>query len=236
MILDLDFYSSIRVDLDYFYSCEESGCTDEGVCRCAEIISPQIVFVDTHKISKKIYEYYFDKTQSTIRNNTIQSLFGITEELSLYSIDRILRTNEIWLEDLWDIKISHGYYGQECDGVYLKFDIANKIQQQIESALNLNSKKELVRYLLEIEYGHVIDKLKNCDFNVISVSINDIVFGNNNHFNNVYKSDHLEHYSDKHYPGIRGIVTKLGDKYQLVDGYHRIVATENANIKVILAD
>lgn len=236
MIVDLDFHNCIKVDWNLSFSCEESGCTDEGICRCAEIVNPQILLVNISKISGKIYDFYFDNTQSTIRNNTIQSLFGITPQLNVYTINRILTVNKVWIDNFWNIKISQGYYGQECDGIFLTFEIAEKIQKQIEEALNLNSINDLIKHLLQLEYGHVIDKLKFKNFQIIDVPINDIVISNTNHFSNVYKSDHLEHYSDKNYTGIRGIVTKLGDKYQLIDGYHRIAATENYNIKVILAD
>jgi len=234
MILDTDFQSFINVDYDYYSSCEEYGCNEEGICRCGEISNTSIKLVNVGKISNEIYSLYFDDSVSTKRNAVIQSLWGITTELNKYTIDRILRLNKIWMPENWEVNISNGYYGQEIEEVVFVSDFAKKLESEIEFALSINSKKELIYHLLKLEYGEVLDKLQDSKFEVLTIKRSDIIFGNNNHFQNVLKED-LDHYSDKNYSGIRGIVNKSREKFKLIDGYHRCSKTENEFVRVIVA-
>ena len=226
-------YEGVSVDTQMMYSCEESGCDEEGICRCGIIINPSIQQVNLNKISNIIYDLYFDRSISTYRNNKINSiLYGITEEIERYTIDRILRVNKIWNPINWEIHICGGYYGQEVEEVVIENKISLKIEDQIKECLNMNSLSERIEYILNLEYGKVLPELSNCSYELTNIDRDDIVFGSNSHFNNIITED-LEHYSDKNYRGIRGIVKPIGDKFRLIDGYHRCYKTENKFVKVL---
>jgi len=235
MILEHNFNNFIHVDYKYIYSCSESGCDMEGICRCGEIINPCISDVYVSRIANEIYSIYFDGGVSSKRSITIQSLWGITPDLNKYAIDRILRHNKIWSPLNWDVNISNGYYGQEIEDILFVPDVGRKIEKEIEYALNIDSKEKLIYHLIEIEYGFVLDKLKNKSFFLKTVPITDIVFGNDKHFKNVIKED-LDFYSDRNYNGIRGVAIKSGKKYKIIDGYHRCSKTENEYVKILVAE
>jgi hypothetical protein len=233
MIKDEDFQYCIYLDYNNHYSCEDSGCNEEGICRCGEIDNIEIVSVNISDVVNKIYNIYFDGSVSSKRNITIQSIWGITPELIKYAIDRILRVNKIWSPLCWDISVVGGYYGQEIGEVFIINDIASKLEDELEFALNIESKRDLIHYLLKLEYGKILPELEG-DFEVITVHRDNIIFRNNKHFNNVIKED-MEYYSDKKYHGIRGIVIQNDDKFRLIDGYHRCSKTENETVRVLLA-
>ena len=82
--------------------------------------------------------------------------------------------------------------------------------------------------MVELEYGFVLDELKNCDFELITIYKNHIDFKklNQNHIKNV-KMEDLSHYSEDMYDLPRGIVRGEIDSYKIVDGFHRIIAASD---------
>lgn len=236
MISEKDFqWSGVDVNYNYEYYCDTYGCDEEGICRCGTITYETIGLVKTKPVADAIYDIYFKDNIATTRNNKIQSLWGITPELVKYAIDRLLVVNKIWDRNNWDIEIGNGYYGQEIDGAYIKNSVSKKLESEIETILGINSDVELIHHILKLEYGEVLEVLKNTTFSVEFVRRSNIVFGNNEHFKNVIKKD-IPYYSDRDYTGIRGIVLKRDDgKFRLIDGYHRCSKTENDKVRVIVA-
>jgi hypothetical protein len=228
-----DFKYMISYDYDTEYSCEESGCIEERICRCGYITNTYLNKVDISAIATNIYSEIFDKSLSTKRHNAINSLWGISEEIEKYTIDRILRLNKVWKPEFWQINVDGGYYGQEIDDIVLNDDIAQTINSQLEKAFDIDSLSERIEYLLELENGFLLDDLKLKNYSVENINRNDIIFSNPEHYKRVLL-DELEHYSDKNYTGIRGIVKKDGDKWKVIDGYHRLSRTENSQIKVLV--
>lgn len=228
-----DFKYSVSYDYDTEYSCEESGCVEEGICRCGYITNTYLTKVDVSGVSANIYSEIFDNSISTKRNNTINSLWGITEEVEKYTIDRILRINKIWKPKFWEINVTGGYYGQEIEDVVLVENMVQKLNNQLEKAFEIDSLTERIEYLLELENGFILDELKDKSYVVSVIDRNDVIFTNPEHHNRVIIEE-LEHYSDKNYTGIRGIVKKDGNKFKIIDGYHRISKTENKLVKVLV--
>lgn len=236
-LLEVDFkYSGVNYDYNTSNSCAESGCDSEGICRCGVIQNAHITNIDVNAMSNEIYGMYFDKSKQQIREDKINTvLYGTSKELDIYCIDRVLRNNKIWDESKWDISVVGGYYGEEIGSIKLDSKFSN-IQDDIESLLNLNSFKEKVNYLLHMEYGYILPELDGCDYEMSTISRSDAVFGSDGHYRKIQKED-LSHYVL--YSGISGIVKKDGDKYKIIDGYHRIYAGglgkfKNVDIKVIL--
>ena len=230
-----DFKYSVSYDYDTEYSCEESGCNEEGICRCGYITNTYIKSVDVVAMTINIYSKIYDNSISTKRHNAISSLWGISEEIERYTIDRILRVNKIWKPEFWNINVGGGYYGQEIEEIVLVEEMVQKLNKDLEKAFDIESLTERIEYLLELENQFTLDKLRNKNYRICRINRNDIIFSNSEHHKRVIIEE-LEHYSDKNYSGIRGIVIKDGDKWRVVDGYHRLSKTENYEIKVLVCE
>ena len=236
MLKDITFqYNGVYVDYGYTYDCENYGCDEEGICRCGTINNEHIDSVDVSLIVKRIYDEFFEQGKASNRNNAINEvLYGIGKDIDIYTIDRILRSYKIWENDNWNIEVDGGYYGQEAGNVTIKETIADKIDEELWIVFSLPSLKEKIEYLLNVEYGKILPELSNCNYESIVIDKDDVVFGVEKHLNKVMKKD-LDFYSDKNYSGIRGIVVKSGDKWRIVDGYHRIFTTKWPKLKVLAA-
>ena len=171
-----DFKYMVSYDYDTIYSCEESGCNEEGICRCGHITNTYLNKVDVSAIVTNIYSEIFDNSISTKRNNAINSLWGISSEIQKYTIDRILRVNKIWKPEFWNINVSGGYYGQEIDEVILIEDMVLKINSQLEMAFQIDNLSERVEYLLTLENGFILDDIKDKKYHISVIDIDDIIF------------------------------------------------------------
>jgi hypothetical protein len=236
MLKDITFqYNGIYVDYNYIYDCENYGCDEEGICRCGSIENEHVESVDVSLIVKKIYDDFFEQGKAANRNNTINEvLYGIGKDIDIYTIDRILRSYKIWESENWNIEVEGGYYGQEVNDVTIKESIADKIEEELLIVFSLPSLKEKIEYLLKVEYGKILPEITDSTYEYIVIDKDEIIFGVEKHLNKVMKKD-LDFYSDKNYNGIRGIVVKSGDKWRVIDGYHRIFSTKWPKVKVLVA-
>lgn len=235
-ILGHDFKHQLIVDYSSSNTCDTSGCIEEGICRCTELYDCHVKSVRVDQISNIIYESFFDKSKSSKRNIKINEiLFGLSEEVERYTVDRILRINKIWKNECWDVQVLNGYYGQEVDVVIFKTDLAIKIQNQIGLALNILSINKRVEFLLELEYGKILPHLQNLNWKLIRLKKDDIIFPSESHLEKVKYKD-LSHYYAPKYNSIRAVVLKDGDKWKLVDGYHRLSAISIGDFWVLAGD
>jgi hypothetical protein len=165
-------------------------------------------------------------------------LGGITKEINIYIIDRIVRHFKIYEEFNWEIEICGGYYGQEIGYITIKDDIAKKIEQHLDIAFYIDDLSGRIEYLLGLEYGNLLPELVGKNYEIISIDKRDLIFGSEGHYEKV-KNKKLDHYSDQNYDGIRGIVIekerKVGNQFRLIDGYHRCSATKKDKVKVLKA-
>ena len=231
-----DFKYMVSYYYDTEFSCEESGCNQEGICRCGLITDTYLNDVDINAITTNIYSEIFDNSISTKRHNAINSLWGISEDIEKYTIDRILRINKIWKTEFWNINVTGGYYGQEIDDIVLIEDMVQKLNSQLEKAFDIDNLTERIEYLLELENGFILEDIKDKKYRIVVIDIDDIIFTNSEHKNRVLIED-LEHYSDRNYKGIRAIVKKDSmNKWKLIDGYHRLSKTENKLVKVLVVE
>ena len=231
-----DFKYMVSYNYDTIYSCEESGCNEEGICRCGYITNTQLNSVDVSSIATNVYSEIFDNSISTKRNNIINSLWGISEDIEKYTIDRILRINKVWKPEFWNINVAGGYYGQEVDEVVLIEDVVQKLNTQLEKAFDMDNLTKRIEYLLELENGFILEDIKDKKYRIVVIDIDDIIFTNLEHKSRVLIEE-LEHYSDRNYKGIRAIVKKDSmNKWKLIDGYHRLSKTENKLIKVLVVE
>ena len=232
---DIDLQWYIDYDSDTYYNCDDNGC--DYICRCGQIENVVFNSVNVSDIVNTIYNHiYVDSTSLVdIRDQRIeQVLSGLTKDVKLYAIDRILRKYKIWDQDNFDVDICGGYYGEEMNSISLSTYVANKIEGEIYTALNLGGLKETVEYLLMMEYGMILPELEYCDYEFDTIKRSDIIFGNIQHLKKV-KEKALDFYDDNKYDGIRSIVIEKDDKFRLIDGYHRTYSTEKDLVKVLIA-
>jgi hypothetical protein len=235
-IRGVDFKYDLEYDYDNHTSCSESGCDEEGICRCSTIHNAHVVSVNIPNMVNHIYDNYFDNSISTKRNSIINSILGgVSKEIDIYTIDRILRINKAYKPSNWEVQVCGGYYGQEIDDVILEDDVAQKIEEQIDSAFDIIDLSKRIEYLLILEYGKILPELQGLTYSLETIERDNIIFGSYSHFRKVNVKK-LDHYSDKIYNGIRGIALLKNNKYRLIDGYHRCSTSENRVIKILIAN
>lgn len=199
-----DFHYYFRCS-DYSYDtyrpCQEgSDCCDGNYCRCSKIENAEV---------KKVPESIFTQLAD----------LDITE-INKYGLERILTHFNYRSGDAWYIKVRNGYYGQEIDGIVLnEQERILKTYQKFEK-LTFNKK---VEYLLVLEYGYLLESLKDLNWKIIKVDKKDLSFGE--HYEKL-KPELFECYKD--YPFIRGIVV---NNY-VFDGHHRLRACDGT-VKVL---
>lgn len=226
-MLKSNYTYSVKYDYDTEFSCENSGCYEEGICRCSRIVNACVNSVDLSQLTEDIYSQFIPQdNKSKKRDKKISQILYGGEIIDKYCIYRILSINRVFLSDIWSISTVSGYYGDEIDSVNMDNNFLSKINLQCEILFEFETLSEKLKYVLELEYGYVLNDIKSSNFELISIYKNHIDFKklNQNHIKNV-KMEDLEHYSYTNYALPRGIVRGEIDNYQIVDGYHRIIAS-----------
>lgn len=233
MIVGHNFKSSLLYHCDTQRDCKSYGCDE--ICRCSTITNARVVVVNFTSLVSSIMDIYFKNSKSTSRNFKINTIIGgVNRDVEFYTIDRILRINRVYRPECWEIQITAGYYGQEIDDIILKPDIALNIESQLLTAFEIVNLKLRVEYLLNLEYGYIIDDLKNKDYFISEIPFDSIEVGSD-YQKTLASRNYLSHYSDSNYNSFRAIVIQKDDKFRLIDGYHRCSSTENKSVKVIVA-
>jgi hypothetical protein len=228
-MLKLDYKYSTEYNYDTEFSCENSGCDDEGICRCGHIIDAYVKSVNLSSLTDEIYiQFMSGDKKSRKRESRISEILYGGEITDKYCIYRILSINKVFDTTFWRLNICSGYYGDEIDDVTIDALLLFKINEQCEKLFQLQTLSEKLKYVLELEYGFLLDDIKDCEFELISIYKNHIDFKklNQNHINNV-KMEDLEHYKTHLLP--RGIVRGDIDNYKIIDGFHRIIAADDKN-------
>ena len=222
-------FSGIYYDYDTEYTCEnEEECMD---CNCRRIVDIKIKSIDLIEITNKIYNSFLpqnDKSRNRfIKLNDILINGDIVDK---YCIHRIITMCDIYLESNWKVKVVDGYYGEEIDNPMLDMPVFNIIKKEVSHLFKLSSITSKIKYVLELEYGFILDSIKTSDFELIEINKNQIEFEfNKNKYLKTLDED-LSFYSNYNLP--RGVVRKIGSKYQIIDGYHRILSSKSDIFKV----
>lgn len=235
MIVGVSFKYHTNYDYDAHRDCSAHGCDEEGICRCETLENAHVVTVDISSIGNEIYNSIFDNSLSSKRNSAINSILGgVSKEIDIYTIDRILRINKAYEPSNWEVQVCGGYYGQEIDDVLLENSVAQKIEDQINESLSIIDLTSRIEYLLMLEYGNILPALQGRQYSLETVERDSIIFGSDEHYRKV-NTKNLDHYSDKNYDGIRGIALVKDGKFRLIDGYHRSSTSENIKIQLLIA-
>lgn len=216
-------------------SCKESGCAEsERGCHCTKIVNAEIESVDIPDLAKLIWDEIFmlEDRKSFNRDAIICSIFYGGEEVDLYCINRLLTILKFYKKDIWDINIVDGYYGQIVDSITIKPEPLKELNKHLTRIMNYDTLKEKIEYCLFIEYGRVLAILSDKDYDLFPISYRDIEFSESNtlHVNKISFED-ISHYFPEKYSGPRGICKKIGSKYWILDGFHRILAMKDSREK-----
>ena len=201
--------------VDYDYERTACHCNEE-YCRCTDIINAHVCDVDVKDVVK------------ALRNN-----YQICSYIDEYCFDRICYAFKIYDINLYEVEVGGGYYGEEVYGVY--FENEEEIFNTYCELLELNSDIEKVQYCLNLEYGYLLDCVKAASIaSIIEVSADEIYTPQMDYFKKVDKKV-IEEYRNRHLP--IAVCIKVGDKYKLVDGYHRFVANkDNETVDIVVLE
>lgn len=200
-----------KYDYSVYYDCENgSDCCDNDYCRCGRIESTKILSV-----------------------GPILHYFGNLEELDLYCVDRILAQNNVWDTASWKLRVTGGYYGEEIDGIYLTN--SEEVENLVKECLALKDTTAKIEYVLNLEYGYLLEQIKNKKWEIKEVPKGMIRFGQHDHFVKLNK-EAVAYY--KTYTLPRGICLENeweDGSFRVIDGYHRLSACQEDVVKIISA-
>ena len=232
-LYEIDFQYNFKIDYSYGGNCELYGCDREGICRCGTIDDARIADdIDMTMVTDMVYDYIFKTNDISVRRDIFIDSILDDFNINKYFINRILSLHKMYDKSNWNIEIIDGYYGEELSIVSLEERLGDISKSMSNIFLDNKSK---IEYLLKKEYGYIDHRLigKKWDLDIINKS--DIIFGQKEHYNNV--SEGLYYYSDTSYDNElpRGILLKDGNKYRVIDGYHRIKNTRENFVIAIIA-
>lgn len=219
--------TNLMYDVKYDYERSECTCNaDENgdYCRCTTIKRAWVESINVKLVIKKLYKKY------------CQDSSAINE----YCFDRICSAHKIYDKDYYEVESCGGYYGEEIEGVY--FYNESKIVDSYLQVLALETDIEKIKFILELEYGYLIDRvLYVTSATIEEVPTEKIKLPQQEYFVKLDK-EVIEDYKDRKLP--IAVCIKHKDRfidafntYTLVDGYHRFVANKGkATNKIVVLE
>lgn len=209
-----------QTDLSYYvdYDYKRTGCTcHESICRCTQIYDANVNMVKVTEVITNLFAKY----------KCSNSWFDA------YCFDRICYAMKIYDVNLYEVEVGWGYYGQEVYGVW--FENEEKIFNAYHEVLELNTNLEKIQYCLNLEYGYLLDCVKDAtSASIITVSVDDIRLPQMEYFQKV-DAKIIDAYKDRLLP--IGVCMKDGNRYKLIDGYHRFVANkDNDEVEIVVIE
>ena len=219
--------TNLQYEIDYDY--ERSACTCDAYeqgdyCRCTTIERAWVESLDVKHIISKLYKIHCKEHS----------------EINEYCFDRLCSAFKLYSKDYYEIESCSGYYGEEIEGVY--FTDEEKIVEAYNKILELTNDIEKIKYILELEYGYLIDKVANATSATIEeVDTEKIKLPQKEYFVKLSK-EVIEDYKDRKLPIAVCIKNKdrfldVFDTHTLVDGYHRFIANKDrATNKIVVLE
>jgi hypothetical protein len=219
--------TNLQYTVDYDY--DRSACTCEAhewldYCRCTTIERAWVESINIKEVIDKLYTKYCKEHS----------------EINEYCFERICMVMKIYDKDYYEVESCPGYYGEEIGGVY--FEKEEELVNTYNELLTLGSDIEKIKYVLELEYGYLLDRVKfKTSAKVEEVDTEKIKLPQQEYFVKLSK-EVIEDYRNRELPVAVCIKNKdrfydVFDTYTLIDGYHRFVANkEKATMKIIVLE
>lgn len=216
------YFEKTNIQYEVEYDYERSGCHCDAYetgdyCRCTTIERAWVEEIYISSVVSKLYKKF-------CREHS---------EINEYCFDRICHALRIYDKDLYEVETGGGYYGEEVYGVY--FDNEEMIYTACTVMLGLSSDIEKIKYVLNMEYGYLIDRVAGTTSAVIQeVDTKKINLPQQEYFIKLSK-EVIEEYKDRKLPV--AVCIKNENKYILVDGYHRWVANKDRDtIEIVVLE
>lgn len=202
--------TNLQYETDYDYIRSECTCNayeDGDYCRCTTIERAWVESINVKLVIKKLYDKY-------CKNHS---------DINEYCFDRICSAFKIYDKNYYEVESCGGYYGEEIEGVY--FCNESKIVDAYLQVLAFETDIEKIKFVLELEYGYLLDKVKNCTLAYIfPVATKAIELPQQEYFVRLDK-DVIADYKNRKLP--IAVCIECGGRYKLIDGYHRFVANKD---------
>lgn len=201
----------VKTNLQYVvdYDYERSQCTCDAYangdyCRCTTI---ERSWVTDLNVSRVIDEMYRNHCRTV-------------SDIDKYCFDRICYMNKVYDKDFYDIEACYGYYGEEIRGVW--FENEEEVFKSYSHLVSIDTDIDKIRFCLNAEYGYLLDCVSAAKTaSVIEVSPSAVFIPNAEHFYKLNK-EAVEQYKFRKLPV--AVCVKDGDRYKILDGYHRFAA------------
>lgn len=209
-----------KTNLDWIvdYDYERSACTcGDWLCRCTTI---ERAWVDKINVNEVVDKLYHTHSKSDL-------------DIDKYCFDRICYAFKIYDTYFYEVKTGSGYYGEEVYGVY--FEDEEKIVNAYYEMFALNTAIEKIKYCLKLEYGYLIGCVESASSaTIIKVHPGSIHPPQMEYFKKI-DACVIEEYKNRKLPV--AVCVRDGDKYRLIDGYHRFVANkDNDTVDIIVLE
>lgn len=216
--------TNLQYNVEYDY--DRSVCTCDAYergdyCRCTTIERAWVESIDIKEVINKLYTKYCKEHS----------------EINEYCFERICVALKIYDKDYYEIETCGGYYGEEVDGVY--FENEERVVNAYNELLTLEGDIEKIKYILELEYGYLLDKVAyKTSATIEEVDTEKIKLPQQEYFMKLSK-EVVEDYKNRELPVAVCIKEKdrfheAYDRYILVDGYHRFVANKDRKMSKII--
>ncbi len=220
-------FSAYYFDIDYDRTGCNGSCPD--YCRCSCLINIKI-----NKIEN--YEHLLDD----ILKSTGLVYPKQDKEFYLYAVERFGKFIGLDNPDSYEASSCSGYYGEELNGtVELDYELSKQLEEFVVNVLSTHNKTLIINDLLTREYGYVLDSLKTIkDWEVREVPYRWILFPNKNRFEYTTRVDSklVATYREVDLDLPKGLAVFENNKYRVIDGYHRLIASDTKDkVKLLVA-
>lgn len=226
----------VFLDLEVEQNCSWQKSSEDNPLHLEDCLDYDIKYYERPvEFPDEWHKYYTEIIDYNIKSVDILALVDVItnennkfrDELFVYCVDRILRSMQIYETTKWSLDYGHYYYGDQVFGA----EVDNP-QTIDEAVLACWLSQDRVEYILDKEYGYLLDDAQNCVWEVVEVPKKDI-YRNSQHYK---KISHVDYYED--YPYYVGVALEKNGRIELIDGYHRLTSMKgegkNKKLKVIL--
>jgi len=231
---NLNFQSCITCNIQNAFDPDNNYSKVKGIqikqVRLQDIVEVLYPLMDPkNDLTNPIVRTTFDALGETQRQQIGKHML-----ITRYCIHRILTGLQLYQQRHWKYRISNDYFGQEIEGIYLKPDSSNRLDYHLSILQRLSDSASKIEHIFKLQFGHMIDAVKNQNWEIGSATVKDLQFSNIDRLNQcrrLKREGKLDYLDGYRLP--RAICIKDGPKLKVIDGYHRVCDAEEDQFLVI---
>ncbi len=169
---------------------------------------------------------YIKFEDNSIRSADLEAIareaFGASDPFTIYALDRLLRIEKVYDPESWIL------YSEAPAQPQLERLISERLLSQSSLLPTFNHNKQ-VEFILEREYGFLLDEVQGLHWQIEEVDLAALSLGATAHLEKL-DQEALARYQSRTLPlGIA--IPRLNDeRLRVIDGYHRITAARQAGV------